>query len=180
MAKTTSMASAGKLVLVELYILRHGIAEEGMAGQPDSERALTTEGRKKLRDILRSAAAAGVSPSLIVTSPYRRAVQTAQLAAELLDYGGELLRTKALVPGSTPQAVWEEVRIHREANQILLAGHEPLLSATAAFLLNAPSLQIEFKKGSMARIDIARFGPATHGVLKWLIAPKVAKVPAKK
>jgi len=165
---------------VELYILRHGIAEEGIAGQPDSERALTSEGRKKLRSILRSAAAAGVSPSLIVTSPYRRAVQTAQLAAEVLGYGGELLRTKALVPGSTPQAVWEEVRIYRDAGQVLLSGHEPLLSATTGFLLGTPSLEIEFKKGSMARVDIVRFGPAPHGVLKWLLAPKVAKIPARK
>src|SRR5579863_5406571 len=111
---------------MELYILRHGIAADGEAGQPDSGRTLTPEGRKKLRAMLQSAAAAGVAPSLILTSPYKRAVQTAQLAAAALGYGGELLRTNALVPGSTPQAVWEEVRVHRDQRQILLSGHEPL------------------------------------------------------
>jgi phosphohistidine phosphatase len=165
---------------VELYILRHGIAEDGEAGQADSERALTPEGKKKLRSILSSAAAAGVAPSLIITSPYRRAVQTAQLAAEVLHYPGDLLRTKALVPGSTPLAVWEELRVHRDAPQILLSGHEPLLSATTAFLLDCPTLQIEFKKGSMARVDLTRFGAAPRGVLKWLIAPKVANAPSRK
>ena len=88
---------------MEIYILRHGVAEEPQTGQPDSERALTPDGRKKLRNVLRTAAAAGVAPSLILTSPYKRALQTAQLAAEILDYKGELLRTKALEPGSSPE-----------------------------------------------------------------------------
>ena len=83
---------------MEIYILRHGIAEDGQAGQPDSERALTPDGRKKLRTVLRVAANAGVAPSLILTSPYKRALQTAQIAAEILDYKGELLRTKSLEP----------------------------------------------------------------------------------
>ncbi len=46
---------------MEIYILRHGIAEDGQAGQPDSERALTADGRKKLRTVLRVAASARAS-----------------------------------------------------------------------------------------------------------------------
>lgn len=161
---------------VELYLLRHGIAADGEAGQPDADRPLTAEGRKKLRSILRSAAAAGVSPSLIMTSPYRRAVQTAQLAAEVFGYRGDVLRTNALVPGSSPQAVWDEVRVHRDHGQILLSSHEPLMSAAAAFLLGCAALTVEFKKGSIARIDLERFGASPHGALKWLLAPKVARL----
>ncbi|HVT91781.1 MAG TPA: histidine phosphatase family protein [Bryobacteraceae bacterium] len=167
-------AGDGKLISVELYLLRHGIAEDESAGQPDSERSLTHEGRKKLADILSAARAAGVAPSLILSSPFRRAVQTAEIAAEILTHSGEILRTQALTPGSTPQAVWEEVRVHRDADSILLTGHEPLFSAATAFLLGAPSLEIDFKKGSMARVDVYRFGPAPRGVLKWLLAPKLA------
>ena len=88
---------------MEIYILRHGVAEEPQTGQPDSERALTSDGRKKLRNVLRTAAAAGVAPSLILTSPYKRALQTAQLAAEILDYKGELLRTKVAGAGFIAQ-----------------------------------------------------------------------------
>ena len=75
---------------MEIYILRHGVAEEPQTGQPDSERALTPDGRKKLRNVLRTASSAGVAPSLILTSPYKRALQTAQLAAEILEaYQGQ-------------------------------------------------------------------------------------------
>jgi len=49
---------------MEIYIFRHGIAEEGHAGQPDSERALTSEGKKKLRTVLRAMREAGEAPAL--------------------------------------------------------------------------------------------------------------------
>src|SRR5713226_1979250 len=159
---------------MEVFILRHGIAEEGQAGQPDSERALTPEGKKKLRNVLRAAGAAGVSPSLILTSPYRRALQTAQLAAEILEYKGDLLRTKSLEPGSAPAAVWDELRIHKNEPRILLAGHEPLFSNLTAYLLGCPNLQIDFKKGAIACIEIDRFTPEPHGALKWMLTPKLA------
>jgi phosphohistidine phosphatase len=105
---------------MEIYLLRHAIAEDAPAGHPDSERALTAEGKKKLRNVLRAAAEAGVHPTLIVTSPYRRAVQTAQAAAEILGYKGDLLRTKSLEPGSSPASVWEELRVHKDEPRILL------------------------------------------------------------
>ena len=159
---------------MELYILRHGIAEDGHAGQPDSERALTPEGKKKLRATLRAARDAGLKPSLILTSPLRRAVQTAQIAAEVLDFKGELLRTKALIPASTPRTVWDEVRIHKDVDQILLSGHEPLFSSLAAFLLGHPTLQIDFKKGAILRVDLDRFAAEPRGILKWLLIPKLA------
>jgi phosphohistidine phosphatase len=159
---------------MEIYIFRHGIAEEGQAGQPDSERALTPDGRKKLRHILRVAASAGVAPSLILTSPYKRAVQTAQLAAEALEYKGELLRTKALEPGASPKTVWDEIRVHKDEPRILLAGHEPLFSRLTAYLLGSPNLQIDFKKGAIACIEVDRFPAEPHGALRWMLTPKLA------
>jgi phosphohistidine phosphatase len=159
---------------MEIYILRHGIAEDGQAGQPDSERVLTPEGKKKLRAVLRAASDAGISPSLIVTSPYRRAVQTAQLAAEILNYKGDLLRTKALEPSSDPHQVWDELRVHKDEPGILLAGHEPLFSSLTAYLAGCRELQADFKKGAMVCIEINRFATEPHGVFKWMLTPKLA------
>jgi phosphohistidine phosphatase len=159
---------------MEIYIFRHGIAEEGRAGQPDSERALTSEGKKKLRNILRVANEAGVQPSLILSSPYRRAVQTAQLAAEILEYKGDLVRTQTLEPGSHPRMVWDEIRVHKNERQILVAGHEPLFSALMAYLLGCQNLQVDFKKGAIVCVEIGRFDPEPHGVLKWMLTSKLA------
>ena len=102
---------------------------------------------------MRTAASAGVAPSLILTSPYKRALQTAQLAAEILDYKGELLRTKALEPGSSPKGVWDEIRVHKDEARILLSGHEPLFSRLTAYLLGSPNLQVDFKKGAIVCIE---------------------------
>ena len=159
---------------MQIYLLRHGIAEDGKAGQRDSERALTPEGIRKLRVALKRAKLAGVAPSLIVTSPYRRAVETAELAAKVLAYQGELLRTKALEPDSRPDAVWDEIRVHRDAAQILLSGHEPLMSELASHLLSCPALMIDFKKGALMRIDMDQLGTRPHGIMKWLLAPRLS------
>ena len=159
---------------MEIYLLRHGIADDARAGEPDSDRSLTAEGKKKLRSVLRVAAEAGVQPSLILTSPYRRALQTAQLAAEIFKYPGDLLRTRSLEPSSRPDAVWEEIRVHKDESQILLAGHEPLFSGLTAFLLGCSGFQIDFKKGGLACVEVDKFASAPKGVLKWYITPKLA------
>lgn len=159
---------------MEIYLLRHGIAEDGQVGQPDAERVLTADGKRKLRNVLRAAAAAGVAPSLILTSPYKRAVQTAQIAAEILDYKGELLRTKALEPSSSPKPVWDEIRVHKDESRILLSGHEPLFGRLSAYLLKSPELQIDFKKGALACVEVERFAAEPHGVLRWFLTPKLA------
>jgi phosphohistidine phosphatase len=161
---------------MKIYLLRHGIAEDVHAGQSDSERALTPEGKKKLRNVLRAAYAAGVVPTLILTSPYRRAIQTTEIAAEVLNYKGESLRTKTLEPGSHPRAVWDEIRAHKEEAEILLSGHEPLLSSLTSYLLGCPNLQIDFKKGALACLEIDRFTAEPHGALRWMLTPKLAGV----
>ena len=159
---------------MQIYILRHGIAEDPVAGQRDSERALTPEGRRKLQSSLKRAAEAGVAPTLILTSPYKRAVQTAQIAMKALGFAGDILQTQALTPDADPLVAWEELRLHRDHAQILCSSHEPLCGRLAAFLLNAPSLEIDYKKGTLTRVDIATAGPRPRGVLKWMLAPKLA------
>src|SRR5271170_5901096 len=122
---------------MELYLLRHGIAEEHSASGRDADRRLTEEGREKLRRVLKRAAAAGVSPSLVISSPYKRALETAEIAALELRYKGEILRAGSLTPDSSPPSVWSEIREQRDQLSILLAGHEPLFSDTVAFLLGS-------------------------------------------
>ena len=158
---------------MELYILRHGIAEDGHTGLPDEKRQLTPEGRTKLREILKAARRAGVSPSLILTSPLVRAVQTAEIAAEELSYSGELVRASSLVPDADHRETWSEIRTHRDDRQVLLASHNPLCASLAAYLLGARELWVDYKKGALMRVDFDRFGPEPHGVLRWFLVPKL-------
>jgi phosphohistidine phosphatase len=159
---------------MEIYLLRHAIAENPRQGQPDAERALIGEGREKLRRVLQRARTAGVKPAAILSSPYRRAMETAASAKEELGCEGEIERSDALVPNASPHDAWEEIRLHKSDDSVLLASHEPLMSSMAAFLLGVPALQVDFKKAALMRVDCDRFGPQPKGVLKWMLTPATA------
>jgi phosphohistidine phosphatase len=168
------MNISGHAAIMQIYLLRHGIAENARPDQSDSDRALTQEGRRKLREVLKTAKAAELKPSLILTSPLRRALETAEIAASVLAYKHDLLRTNALVPGGDPSNVWDELRVHKGEPEVLLVGHEPLFSQLTAFLLDTPTLLIDFKKGGLVRIDMDQFGPRPRGILRWVLPPKIA------
>jgi len=159
---------------MEIYLLRHAIAENARAGQPDAERALTAEGRDKLRRVLKCARAAGVKPSAILSSPYRRALETAAVAKEALGWEGEIERTQALVPDASPYDLWEAIRSRESESALVLAGHEPLMSSLAAFLLGVPALRVDMKKAALVRVDCDRLGLQPQGILKWMITPGTA------
>jgi phosphohistidine phosphatase len=157
---------------MQIYLLRHGIAEDPRPGMSDADRALTPEGREKLRRVLKRA---HIEPSLIFSSPYKRAVETAAVAAEGLGYTGKVVRIEALVPHGSPYAVWDELRLRKDETAVLLAGHEPLMSSIAAFLLDCPALQIDMKKAALVRIDCERLGAKPDGILKWMLTPAVSE-----
>jgi phosphohistidine phosphatase len=161
-------------VPVSIYLLRHAIAEDARPGQSDPERTLTAEGREKLRRVLKRARAAGIAPSLILSSPYRRALETAAIAAQALGYQGKVVETSALEPAASPHDAWDEIRRRRGEQSILLASHEPLMSSLAAFLLRSPALAVDMKKAALVRIDCQNLGPEPNGVLKWMLTPAVS------
>ncbi len=160
---------------MQVHLLRHGIAEDGHAGLPDTDRALTPEGRKKLRQVLQIAAKADVKPTLILSSPLKRALQTAEIAKRALDYHGEILQSKTLAPGSSVEDVWDEIRGHRDEPSLLLTGHNPQFEHLAGYLLGHPSMQFDFKKGALLRIDMESFGAGPRGILRWCITAKLAE-----
>jgi phosphohistidine phosphatase len=155
-----------------VYLLRHGIAENTASTGRDEDRELTSEGREKLNALLQRAAKAGVKPDTILSSPYKRAVQTAKLAVKALN-GPEPVETEALVPHGSPRGVWNEIRAFQDARELLLAGHEPLFSQTTSYLLDAPTLKIDFKKGALVAIDFETLRGEPRGMLRWMLIPRL-------
>jgi phosphohistidine phosphatase len=164
----------GETSPMELYLLRHGVAEKDRPGLSDAERALTQDGRRRLRQVMKAAADARVQPSLILTSPLKRAVQTAEVAADVLGYKNQVLRSKALLPGSSVEQVWDEVRVHREEPSLMLVGHNPLFAELSGYLLGSADMQVDFKKGALLRVDFQDFRPHPKGILRSYLTPKMA------
>src|SRR5882724_2343565 len=150
---------------MQIYLLRHGIADDGKPGRPDSERALTDEGRARLRRVLKRARSADVTPSLILSSPYKRAIETAEIAVEVFRHEGEIVKSRAFVPEASPREAWDEFRVHSGEEAVLVASHEPLMSGLTAYLLGCPSMQVDMKKAALVCIDVDRFGAEPRGVL---------------
>jgi phosphohistidine phosphatase len=158
---------------MEIYVLRHGEAEERETGRADRDRKLTARGKRDLKALLKVARKAEVAPDVILTSPLRRAQETAAIAAEVLGCK-RIVETRNLLPGASPELVWKEIGNGHKVEKVLLAGHQPHLGSLIGLLLEAP-VMVDLKKGSMVRIATqARLGPP-RGVLKWMLTTRIAK-----
>ena len=161
--------------LVELLLLRHGIAEERCPERVDGERALTAVGRSRTRAVAERLVQLGLGCDQLVTSPLVRARQTADiaLAAGLLVEGSPSLRVDAaLAPGGDPLPLVAEFQraapAQNRLQRLALVGHEPDLGALAAQLIGAPEGAIVLKKAGIALLLL---GPG-RGQLKLLMAPR--------
>src|SRR5437016_5354312 len=154
---------------MQVHLLRHGAAENFASTDTDAMRKLTTAGRDQLWRALECARHAEIAPTVILTSPYARAIETAEIAAAVFHYRGNIVKTDALLPVASPEQVWDELRSRQNEEQILLAGHEPLMSQLVAYLLGAPPLQIDMQTATLVRIDIARFTGEPRGTLCWIL-----------
>lgn len=154
---------------MKLFVLRHAIAARAASGQPDSARELTAKGRRRCRRILANARAAGVRPATILSSPYARAAQTAEIAREELGGACPLLTTSALAPYGRLAQLWETVRDHALAGDVLLSGHNPQLSAFTAWLIGARTDALWLKKSALAALELGAAGPQPRAALLWLV-----------
>jgi phosphohistidine phosphatase len=134
-----------------LYLLRHADAEAS-AGS-DEARRLTEKGREQAKKIARFLEAHELHLSLVLTSPVRRAHETAQAVVDQMR--AELLSAPWLACGMHPQAALEELKAYRSQSSVMLVGHEPDFSQLAAHLLGLPSAtQFHVRKGSLALINL--------------------------
>jgi phosphohistidine phosphatase len=159
-----------------LYLVRHAVAEERGPDWPDdSQRPLTADGAKRWRRQASGLAVIDARPDLIMTSPFTRARQTADLLAAAFQKKPKVVELPALQPGAKPRDVLRTLVPDGRAASLALVGHEPGLGELAAWLIGLKTPP-EFKKGGVARIDVAILPPpAGSGVLHWWLTPKVLR-----
>jgi phosphohistidine phosphatase len=138
-----------------IWLLRHGDAERG---SPDAERPLTDKGRRQARAAGAALKELGVEIDACLTSPKKRAAETAALACEPL--GVEPLDEPKLARGRFDPL---ELAAGNGA-EVLLVGHEPDFSDAVRDVTGA---DVDFKKGGLAAID--------GGELRVLVRPAEIK-----
>lgn len=158
---------------MKIFLLRHAIAELRRTNLSDRDRQLTKEGLKELETVVQAMDRLKVRPDEILASPYRRAWDTAVIAARGLSPAKKPVELRALIPSGDVAKLWLELKKHHAAKALLLVGHEPLLSEFAAFLLSSPHATFNLKKSGLIRVDVHTVHlDQPSGTLRWLLTAK--------
>jgi phosphohistidine phosphatase len=172
--------AVGYFARVNLYILRHGIAaERGTPGfKTDADRPLTPKGRRQLRQIAAAMQNLELHFDLIVSSPFLRARQTAEIVARTLKLKKRLASSDELTPDGDSKALIRQLNEPGPApDNVLLVGHEPNLSRLVALLISGePATTIDLKKGGLCRLETDALRAGRCAALSWLLTPKQMKM----
>ena len=158
-----------------LYLVRHGIAVDRAdpKSPPEPERPLTAKGVQKTRSSALGMKELGVKPDMLITSPYVRAAQTAEIFAEALGFPTPKIRlSNALKPAANPADIIKEIS-NLKAKELICFGHAPHLDQLISHLVGARGVFTELKKAGAASLEHT----GTHGAwrLRWVLTAKVLR-----
>jgi len=158
---------------MNLYILRHASAGTRRANPlVDVKRPLDKEGKQQCILVGRFLSALNVQFDRVVSSPLKRALQTASLVGNEAGFDSKIDVTDALLPNAGVQKFQDLVRSLQQYENVLVVGHNPNLPIFFGSLL-APAVRIStrYRKGAIARIDCTRL----PGTLHWLVDPRILR-----
>jgi phosphohistidine phosphatase len=158
---------------MNLYVLRHASAGTRRANPLiDVKRSLDREGKQQCLLIGSYLSALNVHFDLVLSSPLKRALQTASLVGTEVGYDSKIQVTDALAPQATLtafQTMLAELDAHEN---VLIVGHNPNLPQFLGSLITTPGrATIRVRKGALARIDCTR----RPGTLHWLVDPRILR-----
>ena len=138
-----------------IHLLRHGIAfdREDPRCPPDPQRPLTDKGVSRTRAAVKGMRCLGLEPDLILTSPYLRARQTADIVRDVLAPEAAMKQLSVLVPEGKPskmlQAIWDT-----KAKAPMCVGHAPSLDEFAAYAIGCDPAAVKLKKAGLLMLQI--------------------------
>ena len=162
---------------MDLYIIRHAIAVDEATSdyESDSERPLTDKGRKKMRQIAKVLRHLGVEFDLILSSPYVRACETAEILADVFKMKNKIAFSDNLIPLGNPELVIGEINEKHSVDSLAIVGHEPHLSSLIGLLTSEGSrIEITLKKGGVCYLSADDLHHQDHrATLEWLLTPGI-------
>jgi phosphohistidine phosphatase len=157
-----------------IYFVRHASAGQHLTNpKRDEKRPLDTDGIDQCGTIGRALAAMNVQPDVIVSSPLKRATQTASLIGNELGYEGKLQLEPALRPESAFTDFRRMLEKYSKHEALMVVGHNPSITEFLARMIGKTGCEtlIDFKKGAVARAETMRQSAA----LNWFLTPKLAR-----
>jgi len=163
---------------MKIYLVRHGIAyEPGEPGyEDDTQRPLTDKGRDKMNKVAHVLKRLNMKPDMILSSPYLRAEQTAEILAKELKYKKNKIEfSERLLPTSQPEPLIAEIIEKYNVEELVVVGHEPCLGLLISTLAAGdPELAINVRYGSVCCLSADDFRIERRATLEWLLTPKIS------
>jgi phosphohistidine phosphatase len=166
--------------MLRLYLVRHGISVDRDDPQcpPDKERPLTPKGIKKTHASALGFLALDAKPDIVLTSPWLRAVQTAEIFCEVLGFSSKkMIKSDALIGTASPVDLFRELALLK-AKEVVCFGHEPHLHLVIGQILHTSARITEFKKAGAACMELERISPP-QGQLVALYPPRALRLLGK-
>jgi phosphohistidine phosphatase len=157
-----------------IYFLRHASAGQHLANpKKDEKRPLDKDGIDQCGMVGRALTALDVQVDVIISSPLKRAAQTASLVGNELSYEGKLQFDDALRPASTFADFRRMLEKYARQESIMVVGHNPNLSEFLGRIISEAGCEagIDLRKGAVAKVEMAR----NSAVLQWCLTPKVLR-----
>ena len=157
-----------------IYFLRHASAGQSVANpRKDEKRPLDKDGIEQCGIVGRALAALDVQVDTIISSPLKRAAQTASLVGNELSYEGKLQFDDALRPGATFADFRRLLEKYARLEAIMVVGHNPNLSEFLgrAITEGGRAASADLRKGAVAKVEMGR----TSGTMQWCVTPKILR-----
>jgi phosphohistidine phosphatase len=159
---------------MNLYIIRHAIAVEEDPSDDDSQRALTDKGGKKMRQIAKGLRNLGAEFDVILSSPYLRAKETAEILGDVFKMKKQIAFSDNLVPMGDPDLLIAEINEKYSVDSLAIIGHEPYLTTLVSLLVaHGSPVDVDLKKGGVCRLSTDDLHHSRHATLEWLLTPGV-------
>jgi phosphohistidine phosphatase len=161
-----------------IYFLRHASAgQKKLSPKKDEKRPLDNEGVRQCTQMGRVLSTLQVSVDAVITSPLKRATQTAALVANEIGYDGKLNVEPALRPEAKYEQFREMLRKYSQAEAVMVVGHNPNFSEFLGQMISGTGCQafINIKKGAVAKVESEQ----KRMVLQWMLTPRVARASAE-
>ena len=158
-----------------IYFLRHASAGEKRANpKQDDKRPLDKQGIEQCRFIGAALSAADVQVDLVISSPLKRATQTASLVGNELGYDADLKIEPSLRPDASFESFRDMLRKYSKLDTIMVIGHNPSITEFCGLLLtNGIDTQVvELKKAGVARVE---YSGKSNAILHWVLTPKLVR-----
>lgn len=158
---------------MNLYLMRH--ANAGLArGNPliDAKRGLIKEGKDQCMLMGRLLGTLKVQVDVIVSSPLKRCLQTAQFVGTELGYEARVEVNAALGPDADFPTFQRLLEKYADRDDVLMVGHNPnLFNFLGRIITGNGAAGVRMRKGSVVRIDMSKHPP----LLQWLVDPRMAR-----